>query len=196
MSEKQTPERTPEQPPGQDTAQSPAVAPEPATDPLAELQQQLQAAQARADENRDLYLRTAAELENVRKRAERDATAARKYGVEKLAADLLGVRDSLELGLAAAADENAEIKAVVEGMELTLKLLGDVMERYGVTPVDPVGEAFNPDFHEAMAAQESAAHAPNTVIQVLQKGYRLQDRLLRPALVVVARAPATPPSDP
>jgi molecular chaperone GrpE len=163
--------------------------PEAATDPLAELQQQLQAAQAKADENRELYLRTAAELENVRKRGERDAAAARKYGVEKLAADLLGVRDSLELGLAAAADENAEIKAVVEGLELTLKLLTDVLERYGVSVVNPAGEPFNPDFHEAMSAVESAEHAPNTVIQVLQKGYRLQDRLLRPALVVVAKAP-------
>jgi molecular chaperone GrpE len=161
-------------------------------DPLQALQEQLEAAQAKVEENHNLYLRTAAELENVRKRAEREASAARKYGVEKLASDLLAVRDSLELGLAAAADDNAEIKAVVEGMELTLKLLGDVMGRYGVTLVDPQGEAFNPDFHEAMTAQESAEHAPNTVIQVLQKGYRLQDRLLRPALVVVAKAPPSP----
>jgi len=168
------------------------VPPETVLDPVAELQQQLQAVQAKADENRDLYLRTAAELDNVRKRAERDAAAARKYGVEKLAADLLGVRDSLELGLAAAADDNSEIKAVVEGMELTLKLLTDVLERYGVTVVNPVGEVFNPDSHEAMTAHETAEHAPNTVIQVLQKGYRLQDRLLRPALVVVAKTPANP----
>jgi molecular chaperone GrpE len=128
----------------------------------------------------------------VRKRAEREAIAARKYGVEKLASELLAVRDSLELGLAAAADDNAEIKAVVEGMELTLKMLSDVMGKYGVTLVDPLGEVFNPDFHEAMTAQESTEHAPNTVMQVLQKGYRLQDRLLRPALVVVAKAPAAP----
>ena len=169
--------------------------PGPAADPVAELQQQLQAAEAKAEENRELYLRTAAELDNVRKRAERDATAARKYGVERLATELLAVRDSLELGLAASADENAEIKAVVEGMELTLKLLGDVMERYGVTPVDPKGEPFNPDFHEAMTAQESTEHVPNTVIQVLQKGYCLQDRLLRPALVVVAKTAADPSND-
>jgi molecular chaperone GrpE len=181
MNEPQIPEQTPDQDPA-----------EAALDPIAELQQQLQAAQAKENESRDLYLRTAAELDNVRKRAERDAAAARKYGVEKLAADLLGVRDSLELGLAAAADDNAEIKAVVEGMELTLKLLTDVLERYGVTIVNPAGEAFNPDFHQAMTAQETAEHAPNTVIQVLQKGYRLQDRLLRPALVVVAKAPASP----
>jgi molecular chaperone GrpE len=173
-----------------DETTAPASPPPQAADPLAELQQQLQAAQARADENRELYLRTAAELENVRKRAERDAAAARKYGVEKLAADLLGVRDSLELGLAAAADENAEIKAVVEGLELTLKMLTDVLERYGVSVVNPAGEPFNPDFHEAMSAVDSAEHAPNTVIQVLQKGYRLQDRLLRPALVVVTKAPS------
>lgn len=166
--------------------------PDAAPDPMAQLQQQLQDAQAKADENRDLYLRTAAELENVRKRAERDATAARKYGVERLAADLLGVRDSLELGLAAAADENAEIKAVVEGLELTLKQLTDILDKYGVKVLDPVGEAFNPDFHEAMTAQESTEHAPNTVMQVLQKGYQLHDRLLRPALVVVAKAPLSP----
>ncbi len=157
-----------------------------------DLQQQLEAAQAQSNENRDLYMRTAAELENVRKRAEREALAARKYGVEKLAADLLGVRDSLELGLAAAADENAEIKAVVEGLELTLKQLTDVLDKYGVKVLDPVGEAFNPDFHEAMTTQESTEHAPNTVMQVLQKGYQLHDRLLRPALVVVAKAPDSP----
>lgn len=165
---------------------------EAAADPMTALQQELETAQAKADENHNLYLRTAAELENVRKRAERETLAARKYGVEKLASELLAVRDSLELGLAAAADDNAEIKAVVEGMELTLKMLGDVMGKYGVTLVDPLGEAFNPDFHEAMTAQESAEHAPNTVMQVLQKGYRLQDRLLRPALVVVAKSPAAP----
>ncbi|MGH8457833.1 MAG: nucleotide exchange factor GrpE [Nevskiales bacterium] len=181
MSETQTPDQKPDQ-----------IPPETALDPVVELQQQLQAAQARADETRDLYLRTAAELDNVRKRAERDAAAARKYGVERLASDLLAVRDSLELGLAAAADDNAEIKAVVEGMELTLKLLTDVLERYGVTIVDPAGEPFNPDFHQAMSAQESADYPANTVMQVLQKGYRLQDRLLRPALVVVAKAPASP----
>ncbi|HXG29787.1 MAG TPA: nucleotide exchange factor GrpE, partial [Nevskiales bacterium] len=122
---------TPTPAPDDQTAAAAGPPPETPIDPLAELQQQLQAAQAKADENRDLYLRTAAELENVRKRAERDTAAARKYGVERLAADLLGVRDSLELGLAAAADENAEIKAVVEGLELTLKLLTDVLERYG-----------------------------------------------------------------
>lgn len=158
------------------------------TDPMA----QLQKAQAQANENRDHYLRTAAELENVRKRAERDTAAARKYGVERLAADLLGVRDSLELGLAAAADDNAEIKTVVEGMELTLKQLTDVLERYGVSVVNPAGEVFNPEFHEAMTTQESTDHAPNTVMQVLQKGYQLHDRLLRPALVVVAKAPPSP----
>lgn len=175
------------------TTESPAEAnDETATDPMTVLQQELETTQAKADENHNLYLRTAAELENVRKRAERETLAARKYGVEKLASELLAVRDSLELGLAAAADDNAEIKAVVEGMELTLKMLGDVMGKYGVTLVDPLGEAFNPDYHEAMTAQESAEHAPNTVMQVLQKGYRLQDRLLRPALVVVAKAPAAP----
>lgn len=161
------------------------------TDPLTELRQHAEAAQAKVDENWNLYLRTAAELENLRKRAERDTAAARKYGVEKLAADLLGVRDSLELGLAAAADENAEAKAVLQGMELTLKMLSDIMEKYGVTIVNPAGEAFNPEFHEAMTTQESADQAPNTVLQVLQKGYRLQDRLLRPALVVVSKAPSS-----
>jgi molecular chaperone GrpE len=181
MSEPKTPDQADEP---QATSSPAEAAPE------APPEQQLQAAQAKAEENWNLYLRTAAELENVRKRAERDAQAARKYGVEKLAGDLLAVRDSLELGVAAAADENAEIKVVVEGIEQTLKLLGDVMERYGVSVVNPLGEAFNPDYHEAMTAQESAGHPPNTVIQVLRKGYRLHDRLLQPALVIVAKAPA------
>jgi molecular chaperone GrpE len=98
------------------------------------------------------------------------------------------------MGLAAARGQGAEAGAVADGIDLTLKQMAAVMERHGITPVDPQGETFNPELHQAMTAQESAECAPNTVLQVLQKGYRLHDRLLRPAMVVVSKAPAGTPS--
>jgi molecular chaperone GrpE len=169
-----------------------------APDELTKLRQELEAAQAKATENWNLYLRATAELDNFRKRAQRDAEAARKYGAERLAGDLLEVRDNLERGLEAAKAQGQEASAVADGMDLTLKQLVAVMDRYGVSVVDPQGEPFNPEFHQAMSTQESADHPANTVLQVLQKGYRLHDRLLRPALVLVSRAPASdePPGSP
>jgi molecular chaperone GrpE len=150
---------------------------------------ELEQARAKADEHWDRLMRATAELDNVRKRAERDVTHARKYALEKFAGDLLGVRDSLEMGISSAQEEGGADQHV-EGMALTLKMLVGVMEKYGIEQVDPKGEPFNPEYHEAMSMQESSDASPNTVLHVMQKGYVLNDRLLRPAMVVVARAPA------
>ena len=147
-------------------------------DPLAELQ-------AKADENWDKYLRAAAELENVRKRATRDVEKARKFALERFSGDLLAVRDSLEMGLASADDSDAE--QLLAGSEATLKLFAKTMEQYGVTEIDPHGEPFDPELHEAMTMQPSADAEPGSVLTVFQKGYQLNGRLLRPARVVVAQ---------
>jgi molecular chaperone GrpE len=155
---------------------------------LAELQQRLQEAEDKAQEHWDQVLRQQAELENTRRRAERDVQAAHKYALEKFVNELLPVKDSLEMGEAASRAEGAGIEKVHEGIELTLKMLGDVMNRFGVTEVNPVGDRFNPDLHQAMSMQDVPDAAPNTVVTVYQKGYQLNDRLVRPAMVVVAGA--------
>ena len=146
-------------------------------------------AEAKAAAARDAHLRAVAEFDNLRKRSERDVQAARQYGAEKLLGELLGVADSLDLGLAAAAKPEAQLDALTEGMQLTLRQLLATLEKHGVKQVDPVGEPFNPDLHEAVTMVPSADVAPNHVLNVMQKGYRLHDRLLRPAMVVVAKAP-------
>jgi len=161
-----------------------------AGEPVGTLEDALRAAESRAEQARTDYLRVLAELDNVRKRAARDVEAAHRYGLEKFAAELLGVRDSLELGLAAAGGGNAE--GLREGTEATLKLLSRTFEKFGVTEIDPLGSAFDPEWHEAMAMQESAEQPPGTVLSVVQKGYQLNGRLLRPARVIVAREPAAP----
>lgn len=163
-------------------------------DELVVLRTELEAAQAKATDNWNQFLRATAELDNFRKRSDRDMSAIRKYGVERLAGDLLAVRDSLEMGLAAARGQDGQVGALADGLDLTLKQLVAVMDRHDIKPVEPQGETFNPELHQAMTALETADHPPNTVIQVLQKGYRLHDRLLRPAMVVVAKAPAADPT--
>ena len=145
------------------------------------------ALKAQAEENWDKYLRAAAELDNVRKRAARDMENARKFALERFATELLAVRDSLEMGLQAA--EGAAAADIIEGSKTTLRQLASTMERFGVAEVDPQGEPFDPALHEAMTLQQSAEVEPNTVLTVFQKGYTLNGRLLRPARVVVAAAP-------
>ncbi len=157
-------------------------------DETAELQARLDEALAKADENWNQYLRARAELENVQRRAERDLANAHKFGIEKFAKDLLPVKDSLEMGIAAATEEGADAAKLVEGSELTLKMLASALGKYGIKVVDPKGEKFNPDQHEAMATQPSTESEPNTVLQVIQKGYLLNERVIRPAMVIVARA--------
>ena len=154
--------------------------------PLAD-QDPLAALQAKADENWDSYLRAAAELENVRKRAARDVENARKFALDRFAAELLAVVDGLEMGILS--HENAAAEQLRSGSEATLKLLSTTLERFGVAEVDPLGEPFDPELHEAMTMQPSADVEPGTVVTVFQKGYTLNGRLLRPARVVVAQEP-------
>ena len=163
-----------------DTALTPA-------DEVSELRTQLEQAESKAEENWDQFVRAKAEIENVRRRAERDVQNAHKFAVEKLVGELLPVRDSLEMGIAAARDEETSPDKLLEGSDLTLKMLSGVLSKFGVEIVDPVGERFNPELHEAIAMQPGGDAEPNSVLQVIQKGYRLHDRVVRPAMVIVAQ---------
>ncbi len=156
-------------------------------DEVSELRAQLEQAKSKAEENWDQFVRAKAEIENVRRRAERDVQNAHKFAVEKLVGELLPVRDSLEMGIAAARDEEASLDKLLEGSDLTLKMLSGVLIKFGVEVLDPVGERFNPEFHEAIAMQPGGDAEPNSVLQVIQKGYRLHDRVVRPAMVIVAQ---------
>lgn len=156
-------------------------------DDLAEVEEKLSAVEAKAQENWDKALRAQAELENVRRRAERDLENAHKYALEKFFIELLPVKDGLEMGLAAAQDEGAEVAKLLEGTELTLKMLEDVMIKFGICDIHPLDEPFDPELHQAMSMLESPDKEPNTVVAVMQKGYTLNDRLIRPAMVVVSR---------
>jgi molecular chaperone GrpE len=147
-------------------------------------EQALEAVQARADENWDRYVRAAAELDNVRKRAARDVENAHKFALERFGKELLAVRDTLEMGLAAA--DGASIESLIEGKEATLKLLTTVLQQFGIEEVDPAGEPFDPELHEAISMQPSDSAEPGSVLTVVQKGYTLNGRLLRPAMVIVA----------
>ena len=152
-----------------------------------DLEAALVEAEAKAQEHWNSYLRAVAETENVRRRAQRDVEAASRYAVERFAGDLLEVRDSLELGLQAGSA--ADPARLLEGMEATLRLLNRAFEKAGVTVLDPAGQPFNPEFHEAIATQPAAGQPPGSVLTVIQKGYVLNGRLLRPARVLVAREP-------
>lgn len=152
-----------------------------------ELEDKLTQAEMLAHENWEKSVRAAAELDNFRRRAERDVANAHKYGVEKLIDGLLPVIDSLEQALQAADKDNAELSGMIEGIELTLKLFLDVLNKFGVSQINPEGEIFNPQQHEAMSMQEIPNVAPNTVVNVFQKGYLLHERVVRPARVIVAK---------
>ena len=155
---------------------------------IEQLQQQLLDAQAKADENWSQVLLARADLSNVQRRAERDLENAHKFGMEKIVRELLPILDSLELGYAAAAVDQPDPVKVKEGIDLTLKMLIEVAGKLGVEHVDPGGEAFNPEFHQAMSTQPTSDIAPNKVMTVYQKGYLLNNRLIRPAMVVVSAA--------
>ncbi|HJX21259.1 MAG TPA: nucleotide exchange factor GrpE [Steroidobacteraceae bacterium] len=155
---------------------------------LERLQQALTEAEERARSHWEQYLRAVADLENVRKRAQRDIEAANRYGLEKFASELLPVKDSLELAVQNAG--RAQASSLREGQEATLQLLSRALEKLGVTVIDPLGEPFDPERHEAMMARESDTAEPNSVLEVVQPGYELNGRLLRPARVIVAKEPA------
>ncbi|MDE2220487.1 MAG: nucleotide exchange factor GrpE [Gammaproteobacteria bacterium] len=170
----------------------PAGAPvaEAAVDELAELKAALEAARQASAAARDAQLRGAAELDNVRKRTQRDIENAHRFALERFAGELLAVRDSLELAALNAA--SADAATLAAGQQATLQLLAAAFEKFSIQRIDPLGAAFDPSLHEAVAVQESATAAPDSVLQVLQSGYQLNGRLLRPARVIVARAPQAP----
>lgn len=160
-------------------------------DAEAEAPDEIEALKAEAAENWSKYLRAVAEIDNLRKRSARDVEHARRYGVEPLAAALLPVRDSLEAALKAAASDGVkmDVATLLEGEEATLKLLDQALEGAGIAEIDPEGEPFDPERHEAMSLQPSPTAEPNSVLTVVQKGYELHGRIVRPARVIVARAP-------
>src|SRR5215471_14842225 len=153
-----------------------------------QLQVALIESEERAKNHWEQYLRAVAELDNVRKRAQRDIEAANRYGLEKFAAELLPVRDSLELAVQNS-EKATDIRSFKQGQEATLQLLVKALEKIGIVTINPVGEPFDPARHEAMMAQPSNTAEPNSVLQVVQPGYELNGRLLRPARVIVSKAP-------
>ncbi len=171
------------------TSQAPETGREEATS-HAELMVTIEGLQAELDGYKERYLRLGAEMENIRRRATKDLESAHKFGLEKIAGELLPVRDSLELGLKAAEGDQVEIAKVAEGMALTLRLLAGLMEKFAIREINPLNEKFNPEQHQAMAMQPADGVEPNTVVAVYQKGYLLNERLLRPAMVVVAKGSA------
>jgi len=150
----------------------------------------LEDARAKADEHWNQLLRARAEIENLRRRQASELEKAHKFALDGFVRELLQVRDSLELGQAAAHGEGADLDKLREGMDLTLKLLADVMGKFGVEPVEPEGSPFNPEYHQAMSMQPRDDVPPGTVITVIQKGYLLNGRLVRPALVIVSQQPS------
>jgi molecular chaperone GrpE len=179
--------------PGQDatgsSAESTAVLPETAAQlvEMERLQQALAQSEERAKNHWDQYLRAVADVENIRRRAQRDVEAAHRYGIDKLAQELLPVRDSLELAVENA--DRADAASLAAGQEATLKLLAKAFEKLGISEINPLGEPFDPNKHEAMLAQPSDTAEPNSVLKVVQRGYEMNGRLLRPARVIVAKAP-------
>jgi molecular chaperone GrpE len=149
---------------------------------------ELEALRREADEHRDRHLRAVAELDNFRKRAAREVDAARKFGAERLAQAILPVRDSLEAGLAAA--ETSADAVMLEGQRATLRLLDEALAASGIREINPVGEPFDPNKHEALSLVAAPGVAPDTVLEVVQKGYELNERLLRAAKVLVAKGDA------
>jgi len=150
------------------------------------LRQELEALRLKLAEAQDRALRVQAEADNQRKRMARDVENAHKYGLERLVADLIPVVDSLELGIDATGT-GTDIENLRQGMDLTLKKFQDTLTRFGVTAINPLGEKFNPDRHEAVSAQPLEGAEPNSIISVMQKGYELNGRLVRPAMVVIVK---------
>ena len=159
---------------------------------IEELQKKLAAAEKKAEENWDKAVRTQAEMENLKRRTQKDLENAHKYGLEKFSKELLSVIDSLELGIQAANGDSPEVTKLREGSELTIKQFESVFAKFNIEAIDPAGQPFNPELHQAMSMQASADVEPNTVLNVFQKGYVLNGRLIRPAMVVVAKAEDKP----
>ena len=155
---------------------------------LLDLQCALGEAEQQMADYKEAMLRMQAEMENLRKRLIKDLERSRKRALESVMLDLLPVKDSLERGTETDQD-TATVESLIEGKKLIIRMLEKVMADHGLEEIDPAGTGFDPELHQAMTMVESAEHEPNTVIEVMQKGYRLHDRLIRPAMVVVSKAP-------
>jgi molecular chaperone GrpE len=156
---------------------------------IVELEAAVIAAETKMVEQKDSVMRAIADADNARKRAQGEIDKARKFALEKFAAELLPVADNLERALQVANPEDEAIKPIVDGVEMTLKSFINTIEKFGMSVIDPQGQPFNPEKHQAMSMQENAELPPNTVLAVMQKGYEINGRLLRPAMVLVTRAP-------
>lgn len=156
---------------------------------IVELEAAVIAAETKFADQKDSVMRAIADADNARKRAQGEIDKARKFALEKFAGELLPVADNLERALQVANPEDEAIKPIVDGVELTLKSFINTIEKFGMTVIDPQGQPFNPEQHQAMSMQENAELPPNTVLAVMQKGYEINGRLLRPAMVMVTRAP-------
>ncbi|MBL0517465.1 nucleotide exchange factor GrpE [Aeromonas caviae] len=155
---------------------------------IAELEAQLEAAQQASLEERERAIRAVAEMENLRRRAAQDVEKAHKFALEKFAAELLPVLDNLERAIELADKENDTLKPMIEGVELTLKSMQSGVAKFGLVALDPTNQPFDPNAHQAMSMVASADVAPNTVIAVMQKGYELNGRVIRPAMVMVSKS--------
>jgi molecular chaperone GrpE len=156
---------------------------------IVELEAAVIAAETKMVEQKDSVMRAIADADNARKRAQGEIDKARKFALEKFAAELLPVADNLERALQVANPEDEAIKPIIDGVEMTLKSFIGTIEKFGMSVIDPQGQPFNPEKHQAMSMQENAELPPNTVLAVMQKGYEINGRLLRPAMVLVTRAP-------
>ncbi|AIW13343.1 nucleotide exchange factor GrpE [Vibrio tubiashii] len=154
---------------------------------IAQLEAALLTSEAKIQEQQDGVLRAKAEVENMRRRTETEIDKARKYALNKFAEELLPVIDNLERAIQAADTENEVVKPLLEGVELTHKTFVDTVSKFGLKEINPEGEVFNPEMHQAMSIQESPDHEANTVMFVMQKGYELNGRVIRPAMVMVAK---------
>ena len=159
------------------------------TDPLQELKQEVEQAREEAQKNWDLYLRERADLENARKRHQRDREEAIRFANDRLLKEMVPVLDNLERAVGHAEQGNDDSQGLLEGVNMTINQFRKVLEDFGVKPINALGEDFDPNLHQAMGQVESKEQAPNTVVSEFQKGYLLHDRLLRPSLVMVAKAP-------
>ncbi|MFT5837720.1 MAG: molecular chaperone GrpE [Glaciecola sp.] len=156
---------------------------------IVELEAAVIAAETKLVDQKDSVMRAIADADNARKRAQGEIDKARKFALEKFAGELLPVADNLERALQVANPEDEAIKPIIDGVELTLKSFISTIEKFGMTVIDPQGQPFNPEKHQAMSMQENAELPVNTVMAVMQKGYEINGRLLRPAMVLVTRAP-------
>ncbi|KTF17977.1 nucleotide exchange factor GrpE [Pseudoalteromonas sp. H105] len=155
---------------------------------IAMLYAELEAAKQTINDQKDGVVRAAADIENIRRRAAQDVEKAHKFALEKFANELLPVIDNLERAIEFSDKENETLKPLLEGIDMTVKSFNDAVAKFGVEIVNPQGEQFNPEFHQAMSIQPSNDVSPNTVLAVMQKGYTLNGRLLRPAMVMVSKA--------